>query len=225
MTNQTNFAIENAISHIISGGSAYKTRLGTMILERFSAEKNPAENVIDAIWQATMINALFNQNEDIRCKSVGAIHKPEIYDISFYGFIQQIMDRACWSARAGLVARLKSDADDEENSGGNGLDFAQDLEDEVGFNLSTPSGIKEQIDDIYAKLSCVSADIAAARKLDGEPLYMFAPSERLEDGSWQVTHKLTDWDDAVAVMNDIVAGLNDQPEVTDADIFAPRQYA
>lgn len=224
MTNQTNLAIENAINNIMAGNSAYKTRLGNMILDRLSADQ-PAESIIDAIWQATMLNAKFNQNEDIKCKSVGAIHKPEIYDISFYGFIQTIMDRACWSARAGLAARLKADAQDEETSGGNGIDFAQDLEDEVGFDLTTPSGIKEQVDDIFAKLSCLSADIAATRKLDAEPLYMFAPSERLEDGTWEIKHKLTDWDDVVSVMNDIVTGLNDQPEVTDTDIFAPRLYA
>ena len=223
MNNQTNFAIENAITNIIAGNSAYKSRLGTMILAQLSADK-PAENIMDAIWQATMINAKFNQDEDIKCKSIGAIHKPEIYDISFYGFIQQIMDRAAWSARAGLTARLKADLEDEKSSGGNGLDFAQDLEDEIGFDLSSPSGIKEQVDDIYAKLTCVSADIASARKLDAEPLYMFAPSEKTEDGSWQVTHKLTDWDDVVSVMNDIVTSLNDQPEVTEADIYAPRKY-
>ena len=224
MTNQTNFAIENAISNIIAGNSAYKTRLGNMIIDRLSAD-TPAENIVDAIWQTTMINAKFNRDEDIRCKSIGAIHKPELYDISFYGFIQQIMDRACWNARAGLVARIKADAQDAETSGGNGLDFAQDLEDTVGFDLSTPSGIKEQIDDIYAKLSCLSADIAAKRKLDAEPLYMFAPTERLDSGDWVTTHKLTDWDEIVSTMNDIVTALNDQPEVTESDIYAPRKYA
>ena len=224
MTNTTNFAIENAISNIIAGNSAYKTRLGNLILDRLSADQ-PADNIIDAIWQATMLNAKFNQDEDIRCKSIGAIHKPELYDISFYGFIQQIMDRACWNARAGLVARLKADREDDISSGGNGIDFSDDISDEIGFDLSSPSGIKEQVDDIYAKLSCVSADIATHRKLDGEPLYMFAPTERLDSGDWVATHKLTDWDDVVSTMNDIVTSLNDQPEVTETDIFAPRKYA
>ena len=225
MKNQTYFAIENAINQIADGKSQHKTRLANMILERLSAEKKPAANIIDAIWQATMLNAKFNQEEDVKCKAVGAIHKPELYDISFYGFIQQIMDRACWNARAGLVARRNADAQDEQTSGGNGLDFATDLEDQVGFDLSTPEGIRDQVNDIFDKLTLVSADIAQARALDAEPVHMFSPSERQEDGTWVVTLKIDNWDEAVVAMNDIVDLINDRPDVVAKDIYAPRKYA
>lgn len=224
MNKQTYLAIENAVSNIQDNGSLYKSRLASMIIDELSDKKHPAANIIDAIWQATMRNAKFNQDETVRCKAIGALYKPEIYDIAFYGFIQNIMDRVCWNARAGLNARLKNDADEELSAGGTGVDFSDLVSDEISFDLSTPSGIAEQVNEIYTKLMCVSADIAVARKIDAEPLHMFSPSD-LVNGEWVQTHKIDDWDEAVSVMNDIVVAINQPPELSEEDIFAPRKYA
>ena len=219
----TNIAIEIAVQSF-TNQSPYKARLANKMLDQLSGD-HAAPTMIDAIWQATMLNAKFNQQEEENCKAVGALHKPEIYDISFHGFIQQIMNKVCWNARQAANARIEQDAEEAESSGGNGTDKTAEVTENTGLTLSSIADIKDQVDDIYMKLSCVSAEIADKRQLDAEPLYMFAPSERLESGDWVVTHKLDDWDDTFATLNNIVVELNDRPKVDESDIYAPRKYA
>ena len=219
----TNLAIETAVQNL-TDASPYKARLANKILDQLSGKK-AAPTTVDAIWQATMLNASFNEQEKITCSAVGALHKPEIYDISFHGFIQQIMNKICWNARRAANARINQDAQDAKAKGGNGTDFTTQTAEETGFKLSSLADIKDQVHDINAKLLSLSAEIAEVRKLDAEPLYMFAPSERLDSGDWVVTHKLDDWDDIFTVLNDIVIELNDRPKVNKSDIYAPRKYA
>jgi hypothetical protein len=224
MNNKTYSAIEIAISTIGTNGSAYKSRIANMIIDELSDKDNPAANIIDAIWQATMRNAKFNQLENKKHKYAGMLYKPEIYDIAFYGFLQSIMDRICWTSRAGLIARIKNDEDEHLSGGGNGIDFSDQLSNEISMDLSSPAEIADQVNDIFTRLLCLSADIAANRNIDAEPLHMFAPSQ-LVDGYWVTTIQVDDWDDAISAMKDIVDSLRETPDVNEEEMFAPRKYA
>lgn len=196
MTINSNVLIDSALNDFVGAGkSAYKSGLATAVLSEMDAGivKDVTTCPKQAIVKAFIRNSLGNRGRD----------KAEIayFDISFYGFVQTIMDKICWKARR--LANNRITETDLDNV--NGIDFTMEAADQIGIDGSNTATIADSVKQAYDELTLVSAYIGQkmGSNTDLEPLYMFAPSSPQEDGSWQLECTITDWDEALTKMNDI----------------------
>ena len=164
-----------------------------------------------------MRNARYNQLEEDKCKEVGLEYKPELYDIGFYSFIQQVMDKVCWSARRGANDRISVDEMEEEMLGGNGIDFANDLGDEIGIDATSKEAIRQDVLEANRRLSSVSARLSQKLCIGADPLFLFAPATLVND-EWVQPVKTDDWDVALATMNQISEELRANDKISDSEI-------
>lgn len=194
----SNILIDSALNDFVGAGkSAYKAGLATAILNEMDASfKGHGTHVTcpkQAIVKAFIRNSLSNRGRD----------KADIsyFDISFYGFVQTIMDKICWKARR--LANNRITETDLDNV--NGIDFTMEAAEQIGVDGSSHATIADSVQQAYDELTLVSAYIGQkmGSNTDLEPLYMFAPSSPQEDGSWQLECTITDWDEALTKMNDI----------------------
>jgi hypothetical protein len=222
-----NMIIETAILDIASGQSAYKSRIAKLILDEMSKKiykKEATDCILFAIYKATMRNARYNQLEEDKCQEVGLEYKPELYDIGFYSFIQGIMDKVCWAARRGTNNRISVDEMEKEMLGGNGIDFANDLGDEIGIDASTKETIRQDVLEANRRLSNVSARLSQKLRIGADPLFLFAPTTLVND-EWVQPVKTDDWDIALAEMERISEELRANDKISNSDINEPIDFA
>lgn len=219
--------IETAIIDISKSNSAYKSRIAKFILDEMSTDMykdDATSNPLNAIYKATMRNARFNQYEEAKWENLDMKFKPAIYDIAFYSFIQTIMDKVCWAARRGTVARISVDQMEEEMLGGNGIDFAMDVNDEIGIDGSSASTIREDVLEMHRVLSNVSVALSKKCGIGGEPLYLFAPTSLVDD-EWVQVIQTFDWDEALSHMNQTVEELRKLDKIETNDIEEAIDFA
>ena len=222
-----NMIIETAVLDIANGQSAYKSRLAKLILDEMSKKsykKDATDCILFAIYKATMRNARYNQLEENKCKEVGLEYKPELYDIGFYSFIQQVMDKVCWAARRGANTRISVDEMEAEMLGGNGIDFANDLGDDIGIDATSKEAIRQDVLEANRRLSNVSARLSQKLRIGADPLFLFAPTTLVND-EWVQPIKTDDWDVALATMDQISEELRANDKITESDINEAIDFA
>ena len=202
--------VETAIDSLSNSASVKMKPIYQAILNQVENKSN--DNIYDCIWVAAANNHNANVRDKARCDQTGAQFTPDIWNITFYGICQKIMDRVAWSARALTVSRGKQDEIDMSIAGSTGLDYTQDQADiDYGthaIDTTTLQNIREEVLEIYRSMSIVSAHISSQLKLPrAEPLYLFAPSTVDQQGNWSVPVKCDDWDHALAVMQDTADDL------------------
>lgn len=124
--------------------------------------------------------------------------KPE-YMLSY---VQQVMNKVCWNARRLFIANSVEDF-------ANGIDFSQDVGEEVGMYVDSKH-ISEEIDDVFMTLNNLHTWLAGQMSYltDIDPLFHFAQNEKVGE-DWVQTSACTSFDDALSAMNDIVEKLDD----------------
>jgi hypothetical protein len=139
----------------------------------------------------------------------GPPFKPE----RLLSFIQSVMNGVCWAARRLYVANGKQDL-------GNGIDFSQDVGDYVGV-YATNERIPELVDSDFMALTKLHTLLAAkmAYLTDIAPLYHFEQRAKDEDGNWFVDKVCNSFDEAMPVMDDIVARLQQEQEANEVSDF------
>jgi hypothetical protein len=139
----------------------------------------------------------------------GPPFKPE----RLLSFIQSVMNGVCWAARRLYVANGKQDL-------GNGIDFSQDVGDYVGV-YATNERIPELVDSDFMALTKLHTLLAAkmAYLTDIAPLYHFEQRAKDEDGNWYIDKVCNSFDEAMPVMDDIVARLQQEQEANEVSDF------
>ena len=227
-----------AISNIIAGNSDYKKRIATLIeneqdVSLYGDEVSPT--IYHAIHKAACRNSRYNALEAKKHQEANVSFKPELPDIAFASFIQNIQDKICWLSRALLVRRNTADEAEEVMTQSNGLDFTQDFaKEEYDVDATTKQEIRDNVLHTHAVLTNVQAKIGQDLRLQSlEPLYVFAPSSQDPDTKeWVTDVKTNDWDEAVSAMQDIVDRLATESPVTETTLqesnnldFSPKESA
>jgi hypothetical protein len=139
----------------------------------------------------------------------GPPFKPE----RLLSFIQSVMNGVCWAARRLYVANDKQEF-------GNGIDFSQDVGDYVGVYAANER-IPELVDSDFMALTRLHTLLAAkmAYLTDIAPLYHFEQRAKDEDGNWYVETVCNSFSQAMPVMDDIVARLQQESEANEVADF------
>lgn len=180
------FSYINPALQAISG---YKNRDGdiTNFAMRVSEETN----------SPTLLNAILVAHE--RTIDAATDHKfndgpaPLCAPIAFLDYVQGIMNKVCGLARRDMLGK-------REPEYGNGIDFSQELTDQVGFSVN-PSRIAELVDEDFFVLNNLHCYIAQAMPYltDIAPLHYHAENIKLNDGTWVTDNIASDFDAAVSV--------------------------
>ena len=120
---------------------------------------------------------------------------PVAAPIAFLDFVQGIMNKACGLARKDMQGKRKADF-------GNGIDFSQELTDQLGFSVDTDK-IAGLIDDDFRALNMLHCYIAQGMSYltDIPALHYHSESVKYEDNTWGKENIADSFDDAMIVLN------------------------
>ena len=199
------------IPNVIGYMSEKNTTLGSIAkyVESQSAE-DPIERIALAFFRLQRARqAAVKAEFDTGVPVEGPPFKPE----RLLTFVQSVMNGVCWAARRLYVANSKPDL-------GNGIDFSQDVGDWVGVYASNDR-IPEIVDGDFMTLNKLHTLLAAkmAYLTDISPLYHFEQRARDEDGNWYVDRVCNSFDEALPLMDDIVARLQEETEANEVEDF------
>lgn len=224
--NQTNvdLVIETAVLDIANGNSAYKSGMAMAVhaeMSKATHGDNAAISIFHAMYKASVRNAMENRRAEEKANELGEAFRPEYYDISYYGFVQNVMDKICWNVRKGATKRHDADELEEELDNANGIDFAADYAEEQGFNAESQAMIKSEVEHIYTLLDYTAVKISAKLRIrKSDPLYLFAPST-LKDGEWVNEIQTNDWDEAMSYMDEVSKALQAKDQLDESDLNEP----
>jgi hypothetical protein len=116
--------------------------------------------------------------------------------IAFLDFIQVVMNKVCGLARHDLRGKRTEDF-------GNGIDFSQDLTNQLGFSVDQEK-IAELVDEDFFTLNNVHSYISQGMPyLDNiDALRYHAESVKLEDGTWIKALIADSFDEAITIINE-----------------------
>jgi len=121
---------------------------------------------------------------------------PVAQPIAFLDFVQVIMNKVCGLARQDLKGKRTEDF-------GNGIDFSQELTDQLGFSVE-PDKIGTLVDDDFYTLNNLHCYIGQGMDYitDIPALRYHAESVKLEDDTWVKDFIADSFDEAVTIIND-----------------------
>ena len=134
--------------------------------------------------------------------------KPEM----FLSFCQYLMNQSCWAARRYIQAQ-QANADQEKLHGITGIDFSQDVAEDLGIEPMDISAISATIEeDFMAMLKLYSVMSTQMNYLsDIEDLHVFA--DRAQEGEvWKVLATADEFDDALVIMTDVLTRMNERAD-------------
>lgn len=200
---------QSFIPNVIGYMSEKNTTLGSIAKY---VESQPAEDALERVVLAFFRlqrarQAAVKAELDTGVPVEGPPFKPE----RLLTFIQSVMNGVCWAARRLYVANQKPDLS-------NGIDFSQDVGDWVGVYASNDA-IPELVDSDFLALNKLHTLLAAkmAYLTDIAPLYHFEQRARDEDGNWYVDKVCNSFDEALPLMDDIVARLQQESEANEVE--------
>lgn len=131
----------------------------------------------------------------------------------FLSFTQLLMNKVCWNARRLNRSVIEQEADDRLN----GIDFSQDVAEEVGIDDRSRSNVKEAVDQDFEWLLKLHSYLAREfpQFSDIEDFVMFRQSERVVDKetglvSWNTVGEAMDFDSTMHLMDEIAEDLREQ---------------
>jgi hypothetical protein len=200
---------QSFIPNVIGYMSEKNTTLGSIAKY---VESQPAEDALERVVLAFFRlqrarQAAVKAELDTGVPIEGPPFKPE----RLLTFIQSVMNGVCWAARRLYVANQKPDLS-------NGIDFSQDVGDWVGVYANNDA-IPELVDSDFLALNKLQTLLAAkmAYLTDIAPLYHFEQRARDEDGNWYVDKVCNSFDEALPLMDDIVARLQQESEANEVE--------
>ena len=200
---------QSFVPNVIGYMSEKNTTLGS--ISKY-VESQPAEDALERVVLAFFRlqrarQAAVKAELDTGVPVEGPPFKPE----RLLTFIQSVMNGVCWAARRLYIANQKPDLS-------NGIDFSQDVGDWVGVYASNDA-IPELVDSDFMALNKLHTLLAAkmAYLTDISPLYHFEQRARDEDGNWFVDKVCNSFDEALPLMDDIVARLQQESEANEVE--------
>jgi hypothetical protein len=172
--------------------SSYKNQYGLIasyVLEIQGA--NPSWKLLNCI--AVAHDRTIQQATDHKFNGGEA---PVAQPIAFLDFVQVIMNKVCGLARQDLKGKRTEDF-------GNGIDFSQELTDQLGFSVE-PDKIGALVDDDFYTLNNLHCYIGQGMDYitDIPALRYHAESVKLEDDTWVKDYIADSFDEAVTIIND-----------------------
>lgn len=127
--------------------------------------------------------------------------------IAYLDFVQVLMNKVCGLARQDLRGKRTEDF-------GNGIDFSQELTDQIGFSVDAEK-IESLVDEDFYTLNNLHCYIAQGMPyLDDIPALRYhAESSKLDDGTWVKTNIADSFDEAVTIMAEKAAIYAEQQQV------------
>lgn len=119
--------------------------------------------------------------------------------IAYLDFVQVLMNKVCGLARQDLRGKRTEDF-------GNGIDFTQELTDQIGFSVDAEQ-IQSLVDEDFYTLNNLHCYIAQGMPyIDDIPALRYhAESTKLDDGTWVKTNIADSFDEAVTIMEEKAA--------------------
>jgi len=198
----------------------HKQKIARLILNEMSSSRvsNATDDVYDAFFRASIRNALNNQKIAKEAVQISATFKPDVANISFYGYGQTIMDTVCWAARNPQQMAKEEDLLNALEQ--NGVSKSTEVAEVIGLDQSDIAG---DVEYVLQSMSVILSQIGSTLKMyNTQELYMFAPSVRDEvTGEWSTPFATNDWDEALNLMNETVERLKAgdlETQLTEADI-------
>jgi len=178
------------ITAALEAMSGYKSRDGD--ITNFAMRTGEETN------SPTLLNAILVAHE--RTIEASTDHKfndgpaPLCAPVAFLSYVQAIMNKVSGLARRDMLGKREPDY-------GNGIDFTQELTDEIGFSVD-PKHVAELVDEDFRVLNNLHCYIAQAMPYltDIAPLHYHAESVKLDDGTWIIDNVAEDFDMAVSVL-------------------------
>lgn len=208
MTTET---VPSFIDAAISSNSSKKSTYGkvTGLIE----ERNEPHfaNRIGGAW-ASLVSSRSNlrildlEDNGTRVKDMPV--KPEM----FLSLCQYLLNQACWAARR-YVRAQQENADQEKIRGITGIDFSQDVAEDLGIEPMDTTQIEEALDtDFMAMLRLHSVFSTKMDYLqDIEDLHLYADREQ-EGEVWRVVAVADTFQDAMAIMDEVLAKMNERQD-------------
>ena len=124
--------------------------------------------------------------------------------IAYLDFVQTVMNKVCGLARQDLRGKRTEDF-------GNGIDFTQDLTDQIGFSVDEKE-IESLVNEDFYTLNNLHCYIAQGMPyLDDIPALRYhAQSTKLDDGTWVKTDIADSFEDALAIMEERAAAYAEE---------------
>ena len=183
-----NFSYTSTAIHAIS---AYKNQYG--LIANFALriqDENPDWTLLNCIAVAHDRTVVADTNHKFNGGDT-----PVAPPIAFLDFCQVVMNKVCGLARQDMKGKRTEDF-------GNGIDFSQDLTDQLGFTVDHKK-IGSLVDEDFFTLNNLHCYIAQGMDYltDIESLRYHAESVKLEDGTWIKDHIADSFDDAITIIN------------------------
>lgn len=210
--------IEWVMNSMATGHTGTNNRIAKLVFQEMEGD-DATDNPVEAIYNAACItNEAANAQafaDHVSANGSESGFQPAVWSILYYNFVQNVMNQVCWTCRRIDIARIRADEGEAIVGQSNGCDFPADYGAELGVDASTRVSIREQADNAFGRLSIVSAAMAQDLGLDtSEPLNYFAPGKYV-DGTWVVTHRADDWDEALQAMGEIVVELQAKSDINE----------
>lgn len=119
--------------------------------------------------------------------------------IAFLDFVQVVMNKVCGLARQDMKGKRAEDF-------GNGIDFSQELTDQLGFSVDADK-ICSLVDEDFFSLNNLHCYIGQGMEYlnDIPALRYHAENKKLEDGTWVKDYIADSFDDAITIINEKAA--------------------
>ena len=194
------------IKSAVSANSGYNNQYGLIgqYVERIQSE-NPSWALLNCI--AVAHTRTITQATEHKFRDGDA---PVAQPIAFLDFVQNIMNKVSGLARQDMNGKRREDF-------GNGIDFSQELTDELGFSVDHDK-IADLVNDDFFCLNNLHCFIGQQMDYltDIAPLHYYAESVKQADGTWIKDHVAESFDEAISMINDkaeaYVESLNAEKE-------------
>ena len=176
--------LDAAITRLSEGRNSTAT-LARMVQDQDHAA---APNRIVMAWQ----QANRDRNEARRSGNEYGGPKPEAFMLSF---VQKLQNQVCWSVGSVKAAQVDEDLTNQIY----GLDFRQDIHDQIGDTDHTkPENFEQIVDDTYNVLLMVQTYLGTQMDyIDNyDAIRYYAQQTQNEDGEWVDDLIADNWDEA-----------------------------
>jgi len=193
---------------------------------RLVEERNEAHfaNRIGGAWAALVVErnslrVLDLEDNSTRVKDMPV--KPEM----FLSYCQYLMNQSCWAARRYIRAQ-QDNADTEALQGVSGIDFSQDVAEDLGIEPMDFTTIAETLENDFDAMSRLHSIMCTKMNYlqDIEDLHLYA--EREQEGEvWRVTGTADDFAEAIDLMDEVITKMREREDKALTQDMATMDFA
>lgn len=210
MTTTNDISLVDAALTAMAGKTNVFATIATMVQQR------PEEHFANQIGGVCL--ELMNERKRLREMDVAdnttLVRDMKLKPESILGFTQSLMNQTCWAARRYKIA-LEQAAAEEALRGITGIDFSQDVADDMGIDPIDTAELELALTEDYFALaglySKISTHMSYLNHIDD--FYLFA-DKRQEDGKqWRIEDFAETFDEALDLMEKVRVRMDEQKDV------------